>query len=58
MTYEICIVTKEYRWIEVEAVSPESAKNQVWSLVDAGYVGDTKPEDCEHELLIEGIQHA
>lgn len=58
MTYEICIVTREYRWIEVEAVSPESAKAQAWSMVDDGYIGDTKPEDCDTELFIEGIQNA
>lgn len=55
-TYEVCIVSKEFRWVDIEAATEESACEQVMNMLDAGYVGDTDPEDCSTELLIEGVQ--
>ena len=56
MIYEVCIVSKEFRWVDIEAPTEESACEQVMNMLDAGYVGDTDPEDCSTELLIEGVQ--
>lgn len=53
-TFEICIVSKEYRWVEVEAEDAEAAQDQVWTMVRLGYTGDTKPEDIDTELFVEG----
>lgn len=48
--FEIRIVSKEYRWVYVEAEDAEAAKNQVWEMVYAGYTSNTKPEDYDTEL--------
>lgn len=53
-TFEICIVSKEYRWVEVEAENAEAAQDQVWVMVGNGYTGDTKAEDYDTELFVEG----
>lgn len=34
--YEICVVSKEYRYVTVEAESELEAKEQVWELLDFG----------------------
>ena len=36
-TFEICIVSKEYRWVQVEAENAEAAQDQVWVMVGDGY---------------------
>jgi len=51
--YEICIVSKEYRWVEIEAKDHSDAKEKTWDLIIAGYVGDTSPEDTETDLYVE-----
>lgn len=53
--YEICIVSKEYRWVEIEAENEEDAKDKAWDKVACGFTGDTKPEDTETDLYVEGI---
>jgi len=52
--YEICVVSKEYRYITVEAETEEDAKDMVWDKIACGFTGDTKPEDTETELYLEG----
>lgn len=53
-TFEICIVSKEYRWVEIEAEDSEAAKDQVWVMIGNGYTCDTKAEDYDTELFVEG----
>jgi hypothetical protein len=52
--FEICIVSKEYRWVVVYAEDEVTAQDQVWVMIGNGYVGDTKPEDYDTELFVEG----
>ena len=51
MKYEICIVSKEYRWIEVEASDESEASDAAWGQIES--VLNRKPEDYDTELFIE-----
>ena len=53
--YEICMVSKEYRWVEIEAESEDDAIGKAWDMVFCGYTGDTKAQDNETEIYVEGI---
>jgi len=53
--YEICVVSKEYRWLEVEAETEEDAREKAWDKIVCGFTGDTKPEDTETEIYVEGV---
>ena len=53
--YEICVVSKEYRWLEVEAETEVDAREKAWDKVACGFTGDTKPEDTETEIYVEGV---
>ena len=35
--YEICIVSKEYRWVDVEAEDEVTAQDKVWVMIGNGY---------------------
>jgi hypothetical protein len=50
--FEICIVSKEYRWLEIEAETPEDARDKAWGQLDNAL--NCKPEDYDTELFIEG----
>lgn len=53
--YEIAIVSKEYRWVEIEADSENDARDKAWDMVACGYTGDTKPHDCDTDVYCEGV---
>lgn len=53
--YEICIVSKEYRYIEVEANNESDAKDMAWEQVACGYTANTKPEDYDTEVFIDSL---
>jgi hypothetical protein len=53
-TYELCIVSKEYRWVYVEAESESEAIDKAWDKVACGYTGDVKAEDYDTEVFLEG----
>ena len=55
MNYEVCIIYKEYRWVEIEASTQEEAKHRVHAMIDDGYIGDTQSEDTEIELQLESV---
>ena len=52
--FEVCIVSKEYRWIEVEANDEAEATDKAWDKVACGYTGDVKPEDTDTDIYVEG----
>jgi hypothetical protein len=52
--FEVCIVSKEYRWVEVEADDEAAAKDRAWDLISDGYVGDTPAQDSESDIYVEG----
>ena len=51
--YEICVVSKEYRYVEVEAEDESEAKDKVWDKVACGLTTDTKAQDYDTELYVE-----
>lgn len=53
--YEICMVSKEYRYVEIEADSENDAIGEAWDMVSCGYTGDTTAQDTETEIYVEGI---
>jgi hypothetical protein len=53
-TYELCIVSKEYRWVHIEAESEREAIDKAWDKVACGYTGDVKAEDYDTEIFLEG----
>ena len=53
--YEICMVSKEYRWVEIKADSENDAIDKAWDMVACGYTGDTKAQDTETDVYVEGI---
>jgi len=52
-SYSICVVSKEYRYITVEAESEEDAKDQVWDKIDG--ILSWKSEDCDTDLYVESV---
>jgi len=53
--FEVCVVAKEYRWIQVEAEHPEDAKEKAWEEISFGLIGDTKADDSETDVYVEGL---
>ena len=53
-TYEICVVSKEYRYVTVEAETEAGAIDQAWDWVARGLTSDTKPQDYDTEVYLEG----
>lgn len=53
--YEVCIVSKEYRWIEVDAPDESKAKEITWDMVACGFTGDTKAHDYDTEVYVEEL---
>jgi hypothetical protein len=51
-TYEICVVSKEYRYLEVQAENEDDAKDKAWGLIEN--VLNHKPADYDTELYVEG----
>ena len=51
--FEVCIVSKEYRWIEVEAEDDTDAWEKTWDKISDGIVGDIKPDDWDTEVYVE-----
>jgi hypothetical protein len=51
--YEICIVSKEYRYITVEAEDEVGARDKAWDKVACGYTCDVKAEDYDTEIFVE-----
>jgi hypothetical protein len=50
-TYEICVVSKEYRYVEVQAEDESDAKDKAWDQIES--VLNRKPEDFDTELYVE-----
>lgn len=53
--YEICVVSKEYRYLVVEAEDDIEARDKAWDKVAAGFTCDTKAQDYDTDLYVEGI---
>lgn len=52
--YEICVVSKEYRYLVVEAEDDIEARDKAWDKVAGGFTCDTKAQDYDTELYVEG----
>jgi hypothetical protein len=50
--YEICVVSKEYRYVEVEADDEEDARDKAWNQIES--VLNRKPADYDMELYVQG----
>ena len=55
--YEICFVSKEYRYEEIEAEDEAEAREKAWDMVAAGYTCNVKAVDYDTEVFIEGEAH-
>ena len=53
-TYEVCVVSKEYRYVNVEAETEEDAIDKAWDWVARGLTSDTKAQDYDTEVYLEG----
>lgn len=53
-TYELCIVSKEYRYIQVKAENENDAMDRAWDKVASGFTCDTKAQDYDTDIYIEG----
>jgi len=53
--YAICVVSKEYRYLEIEAETESDAVDKAWDKVACGFTADTKPEDTDTDLYVEGV---
>lgn len=51
--YEVCVVTKQYHYFEVEAENEAEAREEADYKLDCGYVGDREPDDHDTEIFIE-----
>jgi hypothetical protein len=52
--FEVCIVSKEYRWVEIEAEDDVQAIELAWDKVACGFTGDVKANDYDTEVYLEG----
>lgn len=52
-TFEICVVSKEYRTIHVEAETEEDAKDKAWDSLEN--ILNIKAEDYDTEIYVEGV---
>ena len=52
-TYNICVVSKEYRWVTVEAEDVTDAYDKVWVQIES--ILNRKPEDYDTELFVEDV---
>ena len=49
--YGLCVVSKEYRWVEVEAEDDVQAIDKVWDGIES--ILNRKPEDYDTEVYVE-----
>ena len=52
--YEICIVSREYRYVEIEAANASDAMDTAWGMVADGYTTTTKAQDYDTDIYNEG----
>jgi hypothetical protein len=52
--YEICVVSKEYRYVDILADSEGEAKDQVWDQIET--ILNQKPKDYDTDLYVEGTE--
>jgi len=55
MKYEVCIVSKEYRWIEIDALDQNDAVDKTWRELKSGLVWNIKPQDSDTDVYVEGL---
>jgi len=55
MKYEVCIVSKEYRWIEIDALDQNDAVDKAWRELKSGLIWNIKPQDSETDVYVEGL---
>lgn len=53
-TYEICVVSKQYRTMFVQAEDEEAARDLAWCRIADGFETTTKAEEFETDLYVEG----
>jgi len=53
-TYELCVVTKDYRYIKVEAESEQDAIDKGWDEVASGFIYETEATDHDTDIYLEG----
>jgi hypothetical protein len=53
-TYELCVVSKEYRYLRVEAENESDAIDKAWDRVASGYTCNIKAQDYDTEVYLEG----
>lgn len=49
--YSVCLVSKEFRWVEVEAKDETEAKDKVWDKIES--VENCKAQYFDHEIFID-----
>ena len=52
--YELCVVSKEYRYLVVEAENENDAIDKAWDKVASGFTCDIKAQDYDTEVYLEG----
>jgi hypothetical protein len=50
--YEVCIIHREYRWVDIEAESEAQAKTKAWEMLCDGHLGEA--HDADSEIRVEG----
>ena len=55
MKYEVCIVSREYRWIEIDALDQNDAVDKAWDKVARGFTCDVKAQDRDTDVYVEGL---
>lgn len=53
-TYTLCVVSKEYRWLDVDAVDAEHALNQAYNDIDN--ILNRKADDYDTEVIVESFE--
>jgi hypothetical protein len=51
--YRVCIVVKEYSYIEVDATDELDAESQAWDKVNSGWAADVDGTDVNTEVYVE-----
>ena len=54
-TYDVVVVSKEYRTIEIDAENEEEAREKAWDTLDN--ILNRKAEDYDTDVYVEGLSY-
>lgn len=54
-TYDVVVVTKEYRTVQIDAENEEEAREKAWDTFEN--ILNLKPDDFDSDVYVEGLSY-